>query len=113
MAGYAEISQGFNLTGEGEPQRVQAGYASSSLLPMLGVRAVAAFVHARRRSRRNAPVVLLSHRLWLSRFGGDPSVAGRTIALDNQHTRGGRSAIRFSSLPWRTFGCRSASSMTT
>ncbi len=85
MGGYAEISQGFNLTGEGEPQRVQAGYASSSLLPMLGVRAVAGRLFTAEEDRAgNAPVVLLSHRLWLSRFGGDPSVAGRTIALDNQ-----------------------------
>src|SRR6266850_5636522 len=102
MAGYAEISQGFNLTGEGEPQRVQAGYASSSLLPMLGVRAVAGRLFTPEEDRAgNAPVVLLSHRLWLSRFGGDPSVAGRTIALDNQrYTVAGVLPSGFRLLPW-------------
>src|SRR4029077_3613204 len=32
----------------------------------------------------SAPVVILSSRLWQSRFGGDPSVVGRTITLDNK-----------------------------
>ena len=41
MGAYAEISQGFNLTGEGDPQRVLVGYASASLFPMLGVRMAA------------------------------------------------------------------------
>src|SRR5712664_3012500 len=102
MGGYAEISQGFNLTGEGEPQRVQAGYASSSLLPMLGVRAVAGRLFTPEEDRAgNAPVVLLSHRLWLSRFGGDPSVAGRTIALDNQrYTVAGVLPSGFRLLSW-------------
>jgi putative ABC transport system permease protein len=29
-------------------------------------------------------VVVLSHRLWVSRFGSDPGLVGRTIRLDNQ-----------------------------
>src|SRR5215467_680933 len=35
MGGYADVSQGFNLTGEGEPQRLIGGYASSSLFSLL------------------------------------------------------------------------------
>jgi len=41
MGGYAQISQGFNLTGEGEPQRVLGSYASAGLFPMLGIRLAA------------------------------------------------------------------------
>jgi len=41
MGAYAEISKGFNLTGDGEPQRTMVGYASSDLFPMLGARVVA------------------------------------------------------------------------
>jgi predicted permease len=85
MGGYAEISQGFNLTGAGEPQRVQAGYVSAGLLPMLGVHPVAGRLFMPEEDRAgSAPVVILGHRLWQSRFGGDPRVVGRTIALDNQ-----------------------------
>src|SRR5882672_9896323 len=85
MGAYVRISQGFNLTGEGEPQRVLASYASAGLLPMLGAHVVAgrSFVPEEDRAG-SAPVVILGHRLWQRRFGGDPSVVGRMIALDNQ-----------------------------
>jgi putative ABC transport system permease protein len=85
MGAYAEISQGFNLTGENEPQRVLVGYASASLFPMLGVRMAAgrSFIPEEDRTG-SAPVVVLSHRLWQSRFGADPSVVGRAITLDDQ-----------------------------
>jgi putative ABC transport system permease protein len=85
MGAYGEISKGFNLTGEGEPQRVLVGYGSSDLFPMLGARVVAgrSFVPEENRAG-SAPVVMLGHRLWLSRFGGDRQVVGRTITLDNK-----------------------------
>jgi len=85
MGGYVRITQGFNLTGEGEPQRVLTSYATASLFPMLGVRVVAGrwFVPEEDRAG-GAPVVMLGHRLWQSRFGGDPGVIGRSITLDNQ-----------------------------
>src|SRR5437879_12882850 len=41
MGAYAKVLQGFNLSGEGEPQRVQAAYADSGLFSMLGIRPVA------------------------------------------------------------------------
>ena len=85
MGAYVKITQGFNLTGEGEPQRVTAVYADDGLFPMLGVRPVVgrAFLPEEDRAG-SAPVVILGHHLWQSRFGGDPGVVGRSISLDNQ-----------------------------
>ena len=85
MGTYAKITQGFNLTGEGEPQRVTAVYADDGLFPMLGVRPIMgrAFLPEEDRAG-SAPVVILGHHLWQSRFGGDPGVVGRSISLDNQ-----------------------------
>ena len=85
MGAYAKVLQGFNLSGEGEPQRVQAAYSDAELFPMLGIRPVAgrSFVPEEDRTG-SAPVVILGHRLWESRFGGDRSVVGRSISLDNQ-----------------------------
>ena len=49
----------------------------------------------------NAPVVILGHRLWQSRFGGDPRVVGRTIVLDNQrYTVVGVLPVGFQLLRW-------------
>ena len=85
MGGYAQISRGFNLTGDGEPQRVLGSYASAGLFPLLGVRLAAGRYFLPEEDRAgSAPVVMLSHRLWESRFGGDTKVIGRTITLDGQ-----------------------------
>ena len=85
MGAYVRISQGYNLTGEGEPQRVLASYSSAGLFPMLGAHVMIgrSFVPEEDRAG-SAPVVILGHRLWQSRFGGGPGVVGRTISLDNQ-----------------------------
>ena len=84
MGAYAEISSGFNLTGDAEPQRIQAGYASASLFPLLGIAPVAGRSFTPEEDRAgNAPVVMLSHRLWQSRFGGDSHIVGHTVTLDD------------------------------
>ena len=85
MGAYTKIVQGFNLSGDGEPQRIQVAYADSGLFPMLGVRpAVGRGFFPDEDRAENAPVVILGHRLWLSRYGGDANVVGRTITLDKQ-----------------------------
>ena len=85
MGAYATTSQGFNLTGEGEPQRIEAGYADSGLFPMLGIRPVAgrAFLPEEDRAG-SALVVILGHSLWQGRYGGDRAVIGRSVLLDNR-----------------------------
>jgi putative ABC transport system permease protein len=85
VGAYSEISSGFNLTGEAEPQRIQAGYATASLFPMLGLRPVVGRSFPIEEDRAgSAPVATLSHSLWQSRFGADPGIVGRTINLDNR-----------------------------
>jgi putative ABC transport system permease protein len=86
MGGHTEISKGMNLTGDGEPQRVQVAYGSASLFSVLGIHPVAGRMFLPEEDRAgNAPNVALSHRLWVSRFGGDTAVVGRQITLDNNH----------------------------
>ncbi len=85
MGAYAWVIQGFNLTGEIEPQRIQVAYADCGLFPMLGIRPAAGRSFLPEEDRAgNGPVVILSHRLWQSSFGGDLRVVGRSISLDNQ-----------------------------
>ena len=85
MGAYTKILQGFNLSGDGEPQRIQAGYADSGIFPMLGIRPVVGRSFFPEEDRAgSAPVVILGHRLWQSRYGGNPNMVGRSITLDNQ-----------------------------
>ena len=83
MAAFVDLPTGFNLTGDGQPQRVEARYATSGLFPMLGIHAVAGRTFTPEEDKPGeAPVILASHALWQSRFGMDPNVIGRTVMLD-------------------------------
>jgi len=85
MGAYVSISQGFNLTGDSQPLRVQASYASASLFPMLGIHPVVGRLFSADEDRTGgAAVIALSDHLWASRFGSDPSIVGRAITLDRQ-----------------------------
>jgi putative ABC transport system permease protein len=85
MGGYSHISRGMNLTGDGDPQRIQAAYGSASLFSLLGIHPVAGRMFLPEEDRAgNPPIVALSHRLWESRFGGDTSVVGRQVTLENE-----------------------------
>jgi putative ABC transport system permease protein len=64
-----------------EPLRVNAIEASANFFSVLGVQPVrgAGFPQAPFYSREN--VAVISHRLWRERFGGDPTIVGKSIAL--------------------------------
>ena len=85
MAAYVDPPSGFNLTGDGQPERLEATLATSGLFPLLGVRPVAGRTFTPEEDKPGGPpVVLISHRLWQNHFGSDPSVVGRTIILDGR-----------------------------
>ncbi|HXJ05240.1 MAG TPA: ABC transporter permease [Candidatus Acidoferrum sp.] len=85
IACYIDIPQGFNLTGEGQAQRIEARYASSGFFPLLGVRPLAGRAFTSEADKPgNPPTVMVSHKLWQSQFGSDPSVVGRTVTLDGR-----------------------------
>ena len=76
-----------NLTGSGEPERLAAARITASLCDTLGVTPILGrcFVEAEEREpERASSVVILSHALWQRRFGGDPSMVGRTIQLNGR-----------------------------
>lgn len=75
----------YNLAGAGNqlPEVVDAQAASWNLFPLLGVRPAVGrlFTAADDQPGANATAVL-SWGLWKRRFGGDPSVVGRSILID-------------------------------
>ncbi len=74
-----------NLTGEGEPARLNGETITASLLRVLDVNPALgrAFAPEEEAAGHNR-VVLLSDRLWRSRFGSDPAVLGKAIKLDGE-----------------------------
>jgi putative ABC transport system permease protein len=79
----------FNLTGSGEPERLQGARATASLfstlrvVPLLG----RTFTEAEQLDpARAGSVAVLSHGLWQRRFAGDSSIVGRTILLNGTPT---------------------------
>jgi putative ABC transport system permease protein len=78
IAGISHIP--LNLTGAGEPERLDASSVSSSFFDLLGVPALLGDpFHSGRADER---AVVLSYGLWTRRFGADPSIVGHQIMLN-------------------------------
>ncbi len=76
----------FNLTGEhGElPELVQARGGSWNLFPLLGVNAAIGRTFNESEDSPDGDAVMLTWSLFERRFGGDPSIVGRQIHLDDK-----------------------------
>jgi putative ABC transport system permease protein len=77
----------YNLGGD-QPERVLGAQVSSELFDVMGVAPLKGRVFSADEDRPGAAgVVVLAHRLWQRRFGGDPAVVNRVIQLNGQpHT---------------------------
>jgi len=73
----------YNMTGDGPPESVVTMIGTSTLVPVLGARPVAGDVWPATLDWTTQSTVMLTHGLWHRRFGGDPSIVGRSILLDN------------------------------
>lgn len=66
-------------------RRVLGFRVTASFFPVLGVQAEHGVVFQEEaEAQGQPPVVVLSHALWLDRFGGDPATLGKTLELDGQ-----------------------------
>ena len=83
IAAYS--SDNFNLTGQGQPERVSGGQVTSSFFTTLGVNAL--------RGRTFLPdedkpgkgqAVIIGESYWQRRFGRDESIIGRSLLLDDK-----------------------------
>ena len=83
IAAIADIS--FNLTGIGDPERIDGLRVSTSLFSLLGVepRLGRAFRPEEDKPGANQ-VVMMSYGLWQRRFGADPGIIGKPISLNGK-----------------------------
>ena len=74
-----------NLTGGGEPERIQANTVTANFFATLGVQPARGRLF---RADEDQPgrnrVVVLSDGLWRRRFGGDPNLLNQTITLNGE-----------------------------
>jgi putative ABC transport system permease protein len=75
----------FNLTGDGDPERVTAYSVTANFFPLFGVPPALGRVFVADDDRPGAhKVAVLSHALWQTRYGGDPQIVNRDIQLDGE-----------------------------
>lgn len=84
----AAESWGASLTGSGRPEQLDGLRISPDLLTVLETAPALGRGFLPDDDRVGAPhVVLLSHGLWQRRFGGDPSILGRSLTLNGASYR--------------------------
>jgi predicted permease len=84
MAAISDAS--LNLTGSGNPEDLLGKWATANLFSVLGVTPALGRDFRPEDDIPGAPhVAILSHGLWLRRFGGDPQIIGKEISLDYEH----------------------------
>lgn len=86
IAEYHDMS--FILLDQGEPQRVETGVVSWSFFDLLGLQPLKGRDFRPEDEQPSAPpVLMLSHSFWVSRYGADPGIVGRTVEMnDRVHT---------------------------
>ena len=77
--------QPYNLTGSGEPERIQGGMLSADMFTALRVNAMLGRVFTNDDDKPDAtPVVVLSYALWQRRFGGDAGILNQQLTLSGR-----------------------------
>jgi predicted permease len=79
------IGGNYNLTGNGEPERVGTIRVSSSLLPMLGQRPALGRLFIRQEDSPGRPATaILSYGMWTRHYGSDPHMVGQSITINGK-----------------------------
>jgi predicted permease len=76
-----------NLAGTGEPVALRAAEVTPEFFGILKARPVAGRAFTPGDAAGTTRLAVLSHALWVSRFGGDPALVGGEIRLDGESYR--------------------------
>ncbi len=77
---------GWNLTGNGEPERVGGAHVSVNFFEFLGVPPALGRGFAQEEETPGSDnVIVISDGLWRRRYGADPNLVGQTIELNGQN----------------------------
>src|SRR5215475_12979020 len=82
IAAYS--ADGANLTGSGEPVRVNTASVSAAFFETLGIDPAMGRTFTEEEDQPGrAQLVVMSHSLWRQRFASDEQILGKTIGLDS------------------------------
>ncbi len=85
MSAYDFAGPGLNLTGGDRPEQVKGIHASLDFFRLFGVSPVLGRTFLPEEDRPGAGrVLVLSNGLWKRRFGGDPGIIGKSLALGGE-----------------------------
>ena len=82
---YDFSGPGLNLSGGSMPEQVKGIHVSADFFPVFDATPALGRTFSREEDRPGGPrLAVMSHGLWVRRFGGDPSIIGRTILLGGE-----------------------------
>ena len=70
------------LTAAGEPESLQGAFVSADFFPTLGISPLFGRIFDSEEELREEHVVIISHGLWLRRFGRSPEALGKNLQID-------------------------------
>jgi putative ABC transport system permease protein len=84
-AAYEALGAPFNLVGDGLPERIRGTHVTADFFSTIGVQPLLGRDFLAEEDRPGGRrVVVLSHHLWIRRFGADPHVLGRPLQLSGE-----------------------------
>ena len=83
----ARQGSSMSLTGDGAPEQLFGQRVTTNFFDVLGVQPALGRVFTPEEDKAKEHVVLLSYGLWQRRFGGDRSIVGRYVLLNNGPTK--------------------------
>ncbi|MGE0359123.1 MAG: ABC transporter permease [Vicinamibacterales bacterium] len=81
LEGYFSFVTNTPLVVDGPPEMIVTSFVAPGLMPLLGREALLGRTLG---AGDGAGLMVLSHGYWQRRFGGDPNIVGRTLAIDNE-----------------------------
>ena len=85
IAAYESLGGGFNLVGSGAPDRILGSHVTAGFFRAMGVTPTLGRGFSATEDVPGGPkVVVLSHSLWVDRFGADRGIVSRAIRLNGE-----------------------------
>jgi predicted permease len=72
----------FNLTGDAPPERVVGLRTTQELFNVMGIQPILGRMFDAQEQREQRTVAVISHAVWMRRFGGDANVLGRIVRVN-------------------------------